>query len=357
VVSNTQLVDTSLSIASFGEDPAGEVYLCAFDGRIYRMEETGGGSGDPFPERLSETGLFTDTTGLVPAAGLVEYEVNAPLWSDGARKRRWIALPGTQRIGFHPTEAWSFPLDTVLVKHFEIDTSPGVVRRLETRVLLLEPAGWQGYTYRWNAAGTDADLLPDSATDTFDVLDPAAPGGVRSQTWTFPSRADCGACHTSAAGFVLGIRTRQLNRDFDYPNALDNQLRSWNHIGLFTTDVGSHAQYEALADPDDATASLDARARSYLDANCAQCHRPLGPTPVDLDLRFEVPEAQMRLFGVPSTDPASGVPGTLRAMAGDPMASDLWERLRRTDAFAMPPLARELPHQAAIDLLSTWISR
>ena len=66
--------------------------------------------------------MFQDVTNLTPTPGVIEYEVNAPLWSDGAAKRRWIALPGTSTIAFDPTEAWSFPAGTVLVKHFEIDT-------------------------------------------------------------------------------------------------------------------------------------------------------------------------------------------------------------------------------------------
>jgi glucose/arabinose dehydrogenase len=114
VTSNTVLGDLS-SLTSFGEDADGEVYLCSFDGSIYRFEESGGTGGGPFPQTLSATGLFTSTAALAPAPGLIEYDVNSPLWSDGASKRRWIALPGTARIAFHATEAWTFPVGTVLV--------------------------------------------------------------------------------------------------------------------------------------------------------------------------------------------------------------------------------------------------
>ena len=354
VVSNLELLDTSLSLPSFGEDESGEVYLCSFNGRIYRFQETGGG-GMPFPTRLSDTGLFRNTTLMLPADGLVEYAVNAPFWSDGARKRRWIALPGTARITFHPTEAWDFPQNTVLVKHFELETSPGTFRKLETRVLIKGSEGWTGHTYRWNASQTDADLLPGSDAATYTVSDPAAPGGSRLQTWDFPSPSQCMDCHTGAAGRILGVRTLQMNRDFPYVNATDNQLRSWNHIGLFTQDIGAHGQYGAFEDPADGTAALTARARAYLDVNCAMCHRPGGPTPADMDLRFGIGEGQMRLFGVASTNPANGQPGRLRAAAGDRAASDLWDRLGRTDGFAMPPLTRNLIDEEARTLLGQWI--
>jgi len=352
--SNVEIADLGVNISSFGEDEAGELYFTAFDGRIYQLVDN---SAPPagFPQTLSATGLFSNTSALVPTEGLIEYEVNAPLWSDGARKRRWIALPGIARIGFHPTGAWEFPEGTVLVKHFEIETAPGVVRRLETRVLVLEEEGWAGYTYRWNAAQTDADLITDAETDVFTVEDPGAPGGQRQQTWYFPSRSDCMSCHTTAAGRILGVRTRQLNRDFDYPRLTDNQLRAWNHIGLFSTDIGDETAYEALPDPADESAPLAQRARGYLAANCGNCHLPLGPTPTNIDLRYHVPTNQTNTVGTAATNPVDGVPGAQRITTGLKEGSDLWERLRRTDEYRMPPLSSNVPDPAGIDLVGRWI--
>jgi uncharacterized repeat protein (TIGR03806 family) len=353
VTSNTVLGDLG-SITSFGEDADGEVYMCSFDGGIYRFEETGGSGGGTFPQTLSATGLFTSTAALAPAPGLIEYDVNSPLWSDGGSKRRWIALPGTARIGFHATGAWTFPVGTVLVKHFELLATSGPVR-LETRVLVLEDTGWHGYTYRWNAAQTDADLLAGAETATYDVPDAAAPGGQRSQVWYFPSRTDCLACHTAAAGRVLGVRTLQLNGDFAYPAAADNQLRSWNHIGLFTSDIGDHAQYGALADPSDGAAPLADRARSYLDANCANCHRPTGPPPTAIDLRHGVLLASMNLVDVTPTGGDLGLVNARLVASGSKERSVLWERLRRTDANRMPPLASSVVHGEGVDLVGQWI--
>lgn len=353
VTSNTVLGDLT-SLTSFGEDADGEVYLCSFDGSIYKFEESGGSGGGPFPQTLSATGLFASTAALTPAPGLIEFDVNSPLWSDGAAKRRWIALPGTARIGFHPTEAWTFPAGTVLVKHFELLTTSGPMR-LETRVLVLEDTGWHGYTYRWNAAQTDADLLAGAEAGTYEVPDAAAPGGTRMQTWAFPSRTDCLLCHTAAAGRVLGVRTRQLNRDFAYPAATDNQLRSWNHIALFTAGIGDHAGYEALPDPADGAAPLALRARSYLDANCANCHRPTGPPPTAIDLRYGIPLASMSLVEVTPTQGDLGLVNARIVASGSKERSVLWERMRRTDATRMPPLASSVVHGAAVDLVGQWI--
>ncbi len=352
VVSNAE-VATVPNPSSFGEDRDGELYVCSFDGGIYRFASASGGTA--FPQHLSETGLFDDTAALVPAPGLIEYDVNAPLWSDGATKRRWIALPGSARVVFRATGAWTFPVGTVLVKHFELALAPGVARRVETRVFVNHAQGWNGYTYRWNASETDADLLPDRAGDTFTVADPLAPGGVRQQEWTYPSRADCLACHTGAAGRILGVHTRQMQRTFPYPAREDNQLRAWNHIRLFTTDIGEGSAHGAMPDPDDALLPVAARARAYLDANCANCHRPGSPVALSMDLRFETLPSLGGTLLVPAVNPVGGIPGAVRITPGSKEASDLWQRLRRLDGFRMPPVGSHRQDDAAVDLLGGWI--
>ena len=112
-----------------------------------------------------------------------------------------------------------------------------------------------------------------------------------------PSRTDCLACHTEAAGFTLGLNTPQLNRDFDYSGTVDNQLRSWNNIAMFTNDIGSAISYSSYPALSDSAVSIEQRARTYLDVNCAQCHQPAGTTPVDIDLRLSVSNAQMNAIG------------------------------------------------------------
>jgi uncharacterized repeat protein (TIGR03806 family) len=351
-ISTTQVASMTTPV-SFGEDEAGELYVVSFGGGIHDFEPQNPAPDPPFPALLSETGLFADLETLDPAAGLIEYDVNSPLWSDGARKRRWVALPGLQTIDFAPTGAWTFPVGTVLVKHFEIDTAPASVLRLETRVLIHHAGGWQGYTYRWREDGTDADLLADAATGDFTVSDGA--GGEVDRTWYFPSRTDCLRCHTEAAGWVLGVRTGQLNRIFDYPAMEDNQLRAWNHIGLFGGNIGDAGGHAALADPLDAMASVEERARSYLDANCAMCHLPGGPVPGDLDLRAETSLAGMHAVGVTPSGGDLGIPGARRILAGDKESSVLWERLRRLDVTRMPPLASLEVDADAVDLIGEWI--
>ena len=269
-------------LSSFGEDSDGELYLCQMGdkGQIYKLARADL-AGAALPRRLSQTGVFRDLKTLGPAPGLIPYEVNAPLWSDGADKRRWIAVPNDgppyaagERIGFVRTGEWSFPVGTVFVKHFELDTDetrPGPCRRLETRLLVLAEGGTAyGMTYKWNAAQDDAELLDDDQTETIAIQ---TAQGRRTQAWYYPSPRNCLTCHNPQAGYVLGVKTRQLNGALTYPatGVTDNQLRVWNRVGLFHPDL-DEAEIPGLprlVPVGQADASLEHRVRSYLDANCA----------------------------------------------------------------------------------------
>ena len=339
--------------SSFGEDEAGELYVCSFNGNIYRFEEAGPVPPETVPVTLSQSGLFSNLATLTPTAGLIEYDVNAAFWSDGASKRRWIALPGATRMTFSADGAWQFPTGTVLVKHVELETAPGVNTRVETRVLVNRTSGWEGYSYRWNDAGTEATLLAGADTRALTITEQG--GGTRVQTWPFPSREDCMRCHTAASGVVLGVRTHQLNRDFEYPGRSDNQLRAWDHIGLFTTTLPAHETLGVLTDPLDAGEPLNDRARAYLDVNCAMCHLDGGPTPVNMDLRNGVAQDAMNIFDVVPTDGSLGLPNERRAVAGARESSTLWERMRLRNHLAMPPLGSTEVDTDGVALVGDWI--
>ena len=244
----------------------------------------------------------------------------------------------------------------MLVKHFELaldTTNPDARRRLETRVLLHELTGWAGYTYRWNDAQTDAELLTGRVDEVFSIVDPQASGGMRDQTWTYPSRTDCLQCHQAPSGRVLGVRTAQLNGDFDYPAATDNQLRSWNNIGLFTTDVGPAANLPAWPDPL-GSASLASRARSYLAANCANCHQPGAQVPTPIDLRFGTLLGDMGIVDErPQDDLGLSNPWIVRP--GNKDASTLWHRMGRTDNSRMPRIGSNEVHDPGVALIGAWI--
>jgi uncharacterized repeat protein (TIGR03806 family) len=302
---------------------------------------------------LSATGIFRSLRDLTPEAGVRPYDVNVPLWSDGALKRRWIALPKDAPIGFAARGPWKFPPGAVFVKHFEMSAGEGKpARRLETRLLVVDRRGvGYGVTYKWRADGSEADLLAEGLTEEFEL-------GGQKRRWSYPSRTDCLVCHTPSAGFVLGVNTRQLNHPpTDGGKLTGNLLVAWDRLGLFRpalreADIGGFDRLAALSD---ARASVEHRARSYLDANCAQCHRP-GGARADFDARFETPLAKQKLVNAPPTSSDLGVDGVKLVAPSDLARSMLYLRMaRRQDVFSMPPLATHETDQEALRVLEAWI--
>ena len=352
---NNTVLTNAANPTSFGEDNDGELYVVQQNGRLYELNESGGGGSQPV--LLSQTGLFTNLANLTPASGLIEYDLNQPFWSDGALKRRWVAIPANASVVFSATGNWSFPIGTVIVKHFEMELTEGDSnsrRRLETRLLLRDTNGdWLGFTYKWNAGETDADLLVSGQSENLTVTPLTGP----AITWpySYPSRTDCLQCHTAVANRSLGLVTRQLNRDFDYGAVTDNQLRTLNHINYFSTNIGAATQYGVYPALNDTNASIASRARTYLAVNCSQCHQPGGPTPVNLDFRFDTADASMNAIGVVPTAGSLGLANARIIARGAKESSVLWERMRRLDGNRMPPLGTHRVDQAAVDLIGQWI--
>ena len=318
-----------------------------------QMPQNASGS---FPLHLSETGAFKDVRQLIPNDTLIPYNLIVPFWSDGAEKLRWVSLPD-EKIKFTATGEWTFPKGTVFVKTFELqtdDTNPNIKRRLETRLLVCDNTGGvYGVTYKWRADNSDADLLETNLTETIPIQTAV---GVRTQEWYYPSRQDCLVCHTANAGYVLGVKTRQLNREFTYPSGVtDNELRTWNQLGLFDTNLDEVdlKKFPALAASNDTTRSLTDRARSYLDANCAQCHRPQG-TVAYFDARYDTPLAEQNLIGGQVLiDQRIDNPRIIAP--NDIWRSILFMRANTTEPFKMPPLAHNMIDAPGMKLLRQWI--
>ena len=77
------------------------------------------------PATISTSGLFSDIAAQTPAPGLIPYSVNAELWSDGAYKTRFLALPGEADIEFSRDEFCHFPANTVLEEKFYLQFTKG----------------------------------------------------------------------------------------------------------------------------------------------------------------------------------------------------------------------------------------
>jgi uncharacterized repeat protein (TIGR03806 family) len=355
-----ELADTALQIASFGTDAEGELLIVDYVGGIYELTANEAPATDrPFPRRLSETGLFASVADHLPAAGVIPYSVNSPLWSDGAKKERLIALPENGQIQFTEAHGWNFSDGAVAVKTFSFEMQPGDPhsrRRLETRLLVREQGEWSGYTYEWNDEQTDAELVPATGRDrVLQVMDQEA-SNPREQTWHFPSRAECMVCHTRAANYVLGLAMPQMNRKHRYGEVEENQLVVFERLGVFRDPLPRRPpEMVALVDPLDTSATVDARARSYLHANCAHCHVIAGGGNARLEMEFTTPLDKMNLVNEPALHDKFGIAAGLLLVPGAPERSLVLNRISRTERGRMPPLSSSVVDTAAVRLLEEWI--
>ena len=282
-------IASETGITGIAVDPrSGEVLFADFDSNVIkRLAANPNANGAPLPATLAATGVFSNVATLTPAAGVVPYTPNVSFWSDHARKTRWFALPDmTSTFGLNTNGPWRLPAGAVWVKHFDLELRRGVpasARRVETRVLVKTADDVYGATYRWDDAQTNATLVAEGGGfQSFEITE--ANGTTRTQTWLFPSRDQCLACHTERGGGALSFNTRQLNRTT--LGRATNQLTDLAVLGyLDSATPPNAAALPALADPNDATWPIETRARAYLDANCSQCHQPGGTALGGFDAR------------------------------------------------------------------------
>lgn len=336
----TPIFNSNRLIAAMAEGNNGDIYLLNLDGGagdgIYKVVAIDDGTGNVvLPDNLSEVGCI-DTQTQQSSSGVFDFDINAWLWSDGAFKRRALALPDGEVIQILEDGDFLFPTNSILIKHFlNGDTY------LETRLLINHASGWTGYSYEWNDQQTDAVLL--SAGKTKDVGD---------FVHTFPSTSQCAICHTSAANFSLGIESAQLN--LATAELGMNQLDFLSQAGYLDTNLAGENQ-PALSALEDETASLSDRARSYLHSNCSGCHRP-GSNAGFMDFRFSTLLADTAACDVPPELGDFGVDDARIISPGNADASVLVLRMETLASERMPPLATLSQDTRATELIRNWIN-
>jgi glucose/arabinose dehydrogenase/mono/diheme cytochrome c family protein len=367
VIWNRELVDTPFSITGFGTDHAGELYIIDQVTGFYRLEPTTEADRpkQPFPTRLSETGLFESVASHKPHPAAIPFDVCTPQWADGATIERFVAVPALEWIEQQPQlnagDVEGLPNGSVLVQTLSLDVVEAAGKparkRVETRLLVRQQGEWTGYSYRWNAEQTDGLLVGASGdTRVFEVPDPAEPGGRREQDWRFPSRTECMVCHSQAFGFIAAFNPLQLDRDHNYGGITDNQLRTLEHIGVFGDKLARRpANRPRLVNPYDAKAPLEARVKSYLHVNCSTCHITQGGGNSLMELGLATPIGKMNLINeVPQHDRFDIADPRLVA-PGSPERSVLYQRISRRGTGQMPPLASTRVDRKAVELIADWI--
>ena len=226
-------------------------------------------------------------------------------------------------------------------------------RRVETRLLVKTDGGVYGVTYRWDSP-TNAVLVPTEGLDeAIPVLD--ASGVIRTQVWHYPSRSECVACHTPMGGYALGFNTAQLNREMSLGGVTTNQLRALSNAGYFETPVAHVAGLPELSSLSDERISREYRVRSYLAANCAQCHQPGGPAHAQWDARVTTPLAKTGIVNGTLYD-LEGDATNRVVVPGDLAHSMLFSRIGQLGKNHMPPIGSGVLDSNAVELVRQWIT-
>lgn len=282
------------------------------------------------PSTLQETGLFEPATSVRP------YRPRFELWTDGATKRRWIALPEGGTIDTSRMDAWNFPVGTRFWKEFARD---GIV--IETRMLLKHGEAadaWTPMAYLHDG-GRDAVAVPGGAVDA---------GGTSHDV---PDAASCMGCHGGTPSGILGFSMVQLpheGRDGDLgiaDLALEGRL--------------SHPPSKPLVIPgDDETVE----ALGYLHANCSHCHN--GARPARAGARCFDPQSELDLMLRPGELDRLEATAAYRTgvgtfiQPGDAEGSEVIVRARSRDPWwGMPALGTERVDESGVAVLETWIEQ
>lgn len=350
-----RIADTRGQILSFGTDRAGEILMTRNDGQIHRLDPAPPPqvAKAKFPELLSATGIYASTAQNAPAPGVVPYAVNAGAWSDGARAHRWLAVAGWQAIKVDSVGEgrWSLPDGSAVARTLEVSTSLGP-RRVETQLMYREHGAWRFYTYAWNEAQTDAELIPEAGEER---AVPAQP----PRRWRFSSRGECAVCHTSQTDFTIALTTAQLNRDGDLSalgRRVENQIAALVEVGMIKLEAAAPAEpWPRKTAPADVFQPVAARARAYLDINCAHCHRTNGVGGrAAFQLTEAIPLARAGLINGQPLVPLLGGDSKI-ITPGLPERSEIIHRLSIAEGGRMPMLGAQQKDLEGVDLIRRWI--
>jgi len=335
------------------------------------------------PRLLSEWHVvLREAARLDVNAGVVPYDLNTPLFSDYAHKFRTIWMPPGRSAKYTEGQSFDFPVGTIVSKTFYYPRA-GVgaqvsrtydqsrdfagrgldlanVRLIETRLLVHRQDGWEALPYVWNAEQSDAELARTGDEVPLDLV--ASDNTHETFTYVVPNENQCAGCHVAdvKAKLILpiGLKARHLNRDYPYPSGAQNQLTYLQKLGYLTglpalSDVPRNANWRDSSQP------LDARARAYLDVNCAHCHSATGPADTT-GLTFEAVSAADRHLGVCKPPVAAGR-GTgnhiYDILPGHPEDSILpFHMSSHEPGVMMPEQGRSTVHQEGLALIRDWIA-
>lgn len=320
--------------------------------------------GPSYPEKLSGWGIFEGVPALLkPVKGVVPYGLNTPLYTDYAEKSRLVRLPPGASVEYKAKGVLDFPIGTLLVKSFYYSADfrkPGKSKNIiETRLLINEASGWKALTYVWNAQQTEAFL--EIAGDDTQVTFIDKEGKTQQVRYVIPNQNQCKGCHNSNDRIMpIGPSVAQLNGDLLYASGKKNQIAYWKSHGMLLHVPARQTIPRTAVWNDPKTGDLNARARAYLDINCAHCHRREGPAQTS-GLFLTTYENDPTAIGINKAPVAAGNGSGGRMvdiLPGEAAASILWYRMQTNlPGERMPELGRSLVHTEGLALVKEWIDK
>ena len=324
---------------------------------------------DGRPERLSDWRLMAASEGrLVMNRDVLPYTLATPLFSDYAHKLRTVWMPKGVSAAYQADAAFDFPVGTIISKTFYYPREGKVlqategngdiqqldlakVQLVETRLLVRRAAGWVALPYVWNADQSDALL---QRTGEQIPLELAHGAGRRKITYVVPNVNQCASCHVadlkSKKFEPLGLKARHINT----AGQLDKFTRAGYLQGAPDAAAAPHN-----VDWRDRRQPVDARARAYLDINCAHCHNDKG-TANTTALHLNVGAPANRHLGLckPPVAAGAGTGGhSFGINPGKPDQSIFVYRLQSEETgVMMPELGRTTAHAEGVALISEWIA-
>ncbi|MEL1246282.1 hypothetical protein AAEO56_18555 [Flavobacterium sp. DGU11] len=307
--------------------------------------------------KLSDYKFFEgDMKNQQPAYKVLPYDLNSSLFTDYAHKKRFIWMPEGQTATFtSDSEILNFPVGTVLIKTFYYDNVQpnNTTRIIETRLLIRKADAWVFADYIWNEDQTEATL---DLNGGYTNISWDQGGTIKTANYQIPSAAECLTCHkTNDSPIPIGPKPQNLNKIFNYTEGPSDQLSRWVEEGYLDRKPDNIV---STVDWTDTSKSLDLRVRSYVDINCAHCHKE-GSHCDYMSMRFAFSETgdpeNLGICVAPQEHPSPSL--TYIVAKRNPGRSALYYRINSVEpSERMPILGRTIVHDEAVALVKEWIN-
>lgn len=318
----------------------------------------------PYP-KLSDYAFFEgDLKDQKPAYKVIPYKPASELFSNYAHKKRFVWMPNGSSASFDGAEnVLDFPIGAVLIKTFYYDNvlPSNTTKIIETRLLIRKSDGWKAYDYIWNEEQTEA-LLDTDENGVFIPITFIENNVTKSLEYKIPSQTECVTCHkinpqqTGEITIPIGPKPQNLNTEYNYGTSVRNQLQKWTSEGYIDNTLPALASIKSTVDWKDTSKSLEDRARSYVDINCAHCHRDGGHCDY-VAQRFDYSNNNLNLFGV-CLPPLFQIPDNPYIInSGDADHSEIIYRMNTNEGSEMMPIiGRSVVHEEGVQLMRDWIN-